>query len=316
MTDPISPPTKLKKRRWLQFSLRSMLILTALISAWLAFYYIPAQRVDRAAKALQEKGISVSYDYQHVPGTSAFSYSFRVPQPGPAFLRKLFGDGLFQQAESINRDHTVLQADDLSPLEMMPTVRHISFYACQIGDEHLKHLAGMRLLELLNVGEGQITDQGLANLYHLTELRILALSKHQIRGDGLKHLSGLVKLTGLYLYYNPISDDSLANLKSLTNLEMLGLSHTDISDEGLKHLANLKNLQYLSVGGTKVTHDGAMKLQADLPNCYIEPFSPQNHPVFQAMQAKQLAEMQAVQDDFKRTNTYIQKLTGGAAGVK
>jgi hypothetical protein len=212
MTDPPSPPTKLNKRRWLQFSLRSMLILTALISAWLAFYYIPSKRADRAAKALQEKGISVCYDYQHVPGTSPFSYSSRVPQPGPALLRKLFGDGLFQHAESINRDHAVLQADDLSPLELLPTVRHISFYACQIGDEHLKHLAGMRLLELLNLSEGQITDQGLSNLAHLTELRTLALAHNQIHGDGLKHLAGLAKLTSLFLYYNPISDDILGIL--------------------------------------------------------------------------------------------------------
>ena len=302
-----------RKRRWLQFSLRTMLIVTALISAWLAFYYIPAQRADRAAKALQEKGISVSYHFQHVPGTQPFSYSFRVPQPGPEFLRKLFGDGLFQQAESINRDHAVLQADDLSPLEMIPTIRHISFYACQIGDDHLKHLAGMRLLELLNVSEGQITDQGLSNLAHLTELRTLALSHNQIHGDGLKHLAGLANLTSLFLYYNLISDDALANLESLTNLEMLGLASPNITDEGLKHLANLKKLQYLSVGGTKVTREGAMTLQAELPNCYIEPFSPQDHASFQAMQAKQKAEMQAMQDDFKRTNAYIQKLTGGGA---
>ena len=316
MADPTPPPAKIKKRRWLQFSLRTFLLAIAIISAWLAFVYIPAKRADRAAKALQEKGISVSYDYQHVPGTSPFSYSFRVPQPGPAFLRKLFGDGLFQQAESINRDHAVLQADDLSPLEMIPTVRHISFYACQIGDEHLKHLAGMRLLELLNLSEGQITDQGLSNLAHLTELRTLALSHNQIHGDGLKHLSGLVKLTGLYLYYNPISDDSLANLTSLTNLETLGLSHTDITDEGLKHLANLKKLQYLSIGNTKVTRNGAMKLQIELPNCYIEPFSPPDHASYQAMQAKQKAEMQAMQDDFKRINAYLQKLTGGTASSK
>jgi hypothetical protein len=316
MTDPTSPPTKLKKRRWLQFSLRTFLLTIALISAWLAFYYIPAQRADRAAKTLQDKGISVCYDYQHVPGTSPFSYSFRVPQPGPAFLRKLLGDGLFQHAESINRDHAVLKADDLSPLETIPTIRHILFYACQIGDEHLKHFAGMRLLELLSVGEGQITDQGLSNFTHLTELRTLGLAHNQIHGDGLKYLSSLSKLTGLFLYDNPISDDSLANLESLTNLEMLGLGSPDITDEGLKHLANLKKLQYLSVGGTKVTREGAMKLQAEIPNCYIEPFSPQDHPAFQAMQAKQQEEMKAMQDDIKRTNAYVQKLTSGTPGSK
>jgi hypothetical protein len=316
MADSPSPPTKLSKRRWLQFSLRTFLLMIALISAWLAFYYIPAQRTDRAAKASQEKGISVSYDYQHVPGTSPFSYSSRVPQPGPAFLRKLFGDGLFQHAESISRDHAVVKADDLSPLESIPTIRSVSFATCQIGDEHLKHLVGLRRLENLGLYEGQITDQGLLNLAHLTELRTLDLSKNQIHGDGLKHLASLTKLTGLFLYNNPISDDSLANLESLTNLEMLGLGSPNITNEGLKHLANLKKLQYLSVGSTKVTREGAMKLQAELPNCYIEPFSPRDHAAYQAFQAKQRAEMQAHRDDVKRSDEYVQKLTGGAAASK
>jgi hypothetical protein len=316
MPDPTSQPTKRNNRRWLQFSLRTMLIMTALISAWLAFVFIPAQRADRATKALQEKGMSVSYDFQHVPGTSPYHYSSRVPQPGPAFLRKLFGDGLFQHAESISRDHSVVKADDLSPLEAIPTIRSVSLAHCQIGDEHLKHLAGLQHLELLNVGKGQITERGLSNLAHLTELRTLDLSDNQIHGDGLKHLSSLTKLTWLFLYGNPISDDSLANFERLTNLEMLGLSGKNITDEGLKHLANLKKLQYLSVGGTKVTREGAMKLQAELPNCYIEPFSPQDHAWLQALNAKGRAEAQAIQDDIKCTNAYIQKLTGGGATSK
>ena len=97
---------------------------------------------------------------------------------------------------------------------------------------------------------------------------------------------------------------------------MLGLASPNITDGGLKHLANLKKLTYLSVGRTKVTREGAMKLQAELPNCYIEPFSPQDHASYQALQAKERAEMQAVQDDFKRTNAYVQKLTGGTASSK
>jgi hypothetical protein len=166
----ITKPSSIRKRSWLQFSLRSMLILTALISAWLAFVYIPAKQADLAAKALQEKGIQVSYDYQHVPDTRPFSYSFLVPQPGPAFLRKLFGDGLFQHAESINQDRTVLKPDDLIPLGSIPTLRSIALTTCRIGDEHLKHLAGLRKLERLSLHEGQVTDRGLASLANLTEL--------------------------------------------------------------------------------------------------------------------------------------------------
>ena len=171
MADPTSPPTKLNRRRWLQFSLRTFLLTIALISAWLALVYIPAKQADLAAKALQEKGIQVCYDYQHVPGTRPFSYSFLIPQPGPEFLRILFGDGLFQNAESINQDRKVLKADDLIPLGSIPTLRSIALTTCHIGDGHLTHLVGLRKLERLSLHEGQITDQGLASLANLTELR-------------------------------------------------------------------------------------------------------------------------------------------------
>jgi Leucine-rich repeat (LRR) protein len=196
-----------------------------------------------------------------------------VRQPGPTLLRNLLGDGLFQHAESISLDHKQFLADDLTLLERIPTIRSVSFGWCRIGDEHVKHLAGLRRLELLQLDDGLISDRGLSNFARLTELQILSLEVNQIHGDGLQYIAGLAKLSNLNLDWNPISDDGLINLESLTNLEMLGLGHTKISDEGIVHLAHLKKLKYLNVGDTQVTRAGAMKLQVELPNCNIEPFT-------------------------------------------
>jgi hypothetical protein len=97
---------------------------------------------------------------------------------------------------------------------------------------------------------------------------------------------------------------------------MLVLNETDVTDEGLMHLANSKKLTYLSVSDKKVTRAGAMRLQAELPNCDIEPFSPRDAAWLQVLNAKGQAFRQSIQDDVKRTNAYVQKLTGGTAGSK
>ena len=87
MVDPSASSAKLKKRRWLQFSLRTLLLLVAVISGWLGLVYLPAKRADLATKDLERLGVEVYYDYQHVPGTVKHNYSHLVPKPGPAYLR-------------------------------------------------------------------------------------------------------------------------------------------------------------------------------------------------------------------------------------
>jgi hypothetical protein len=290
MPDPTPPPTKLKKRRWLQFSLRSMLILTALISAWLAFYYVPAKRADRAIKALQAVGVQVSYDYQHVPGTSEHGYSYQVPPPGLPLVRAIFGAGFFQHADQVILDHKPLKADDVSLVERLPTISDLWLDGCGIGDESMVYLSNLRHLDFLLLRDNQITDLGLPQLENLTALETLDLTNNRITNDGLAYLA------------------------KLTNLKALWLDGTDISDDGLKHLAPLKALTLLSVNHTAVTSSGAAKFHAHLPNCRIQPYLSADEEA--AIRTSQKAQMQAIQDDYKRTNEYIRKLTGGTVGSK
>jgi hypothetical protein len=260
------------KLRWLQFSLRTFMVVIAVIAAWMAFYYLPATRSDRATKALERIGAEVRYDYERV----ADGYRSQTPKPGLAFLHAILGDGLFQHAETVSLARHNLKAEELAPLESIPTVQELGIYESQLKDEHLVHLAGLRRLKWLVLDGGQITDQGLATLANLTDLQSLQIADNQIHGSGLKHLADLTHLENLFLISNPIIDDSLVNIAALKNLKMLSLAGTEVTDEGLRHLVDLKTLNYLDVQNTKVTRAGAVKLKADLPNCVIDPFFPQN----------------------------------------
>src|SRR5262249_10216224 len=52
------------KRRWFRYSLRTLLVLTALICVVLAFKIVPALDRKRAVSAVQELGGQVIYDYE------------------------------------------------------------------------------------------------------------------------------------------------------------------------------------------------------------------------------------------------------------
>lgn len=55
----------------------------------------------------------------------------------------------------------------------------------------------------------------------------------------------------------------------MTSLECLWLERTNVTDAGLMQLSALKCLKRLYLGGTAVTDDGANKLNAVLPECWI-----------------------------------------------
>jgi hypothetical protein len=116
----------------------------------------------------------------------------------------------------------------------------------QVRDEELKHLAGLKNLQALNLYRTQVTDAGLKELVGLTGLQALNLYGTKVTDAGLKHLAGL------------------------KNLQRLGLHWTNVTDDGLKYLAGLENLQTLQLVKTSVTHAGEDELRKALPRCIID----------------------------------------------
>jgi hypothetical protein len=77
-------------------------------------------------------------------------------------------------------------------------VRRLHLTDCDIGDEHLLHLAPLGKLMELGLSKNHVTDAGLAQLAGLTKLRTASLTKNQIGDAGLAHLAGMTGLKQLF----------------------------------------------------------------------------------------------------------------------
>src|SRR5262249_33382989 len=149
----------------------------------------------------------------------------------------------------------------------------------------LKHLAGLKQLQFLNLDRTRVTDAGLKHLagLKLKSLRIppsamtdLGLKNYlaaveeahppspflyQVTDQGLKELARFKNLERLGLGKN-VTDAGLKELAGLKSLQILWLTHTKVTDAGMKELAGLKNLQTLWLDHTNVTGVGLRELAA------------------------------------------------------
>ena len=95
---------------------------------------------------------------------------------------------------------------------------------------------------------------------------------------------GLMRLKRLTLTDRHFTDAGLESIQGLTSLERLDLGFClGVTDAGLENLKGLTNLRYLDLSFTDTTDEGAVTLQAALPNCEIHsedswPNNPQAQP--------------------------------------
>jgi hypothetical protein len=265
-----TPPTTVPRRKWygrlLRFRLSTFLIAIALIAAWLAFYYSPQKRAERATQALRDSGVKVHFDYQR---TSERGYSSKREPPGPTYLRAAVGEGFFQNTEWINLRDKRLTTTDLLPLAQLPGLRMLTLPKCDLGDEHLRAMRGLRQLKVLDLADNQITDAGLEHLAEMVDLNTIQLCNNPIQGPGLANLRKCSKLKMLVLMDTSLTDEGAAEIGKLESLEILNVSRTQITDAGLKHFEKLHHLQSLDILETKATRQGLEALRQAMPACGI-----------------------------------------------
>ena len=209
---PQAEPPK-RKRRWFQFSLRTMMIFTlicAIPCAWLGNKIEQKRREREVVKAIRDFGGLVTFDYEMVGGSS-----FPPPRPeapGPTWLRDLLGQDFFSD------------------------VGEVILLGRNFGDDDLEKLKGFTQLQSLNLDATKVTNSGLTNLNGFTQLRFLSLDKTEIDDAGLANLKGLAHLQYLYLNNTNVGDAGLASLKELTELRTLSLSKTKATDAGVRDL--------------------------------------------------------------------------------
>ncbi len=148
-----------------------------------------------------------------------------------------------------------------------------------IGDDLLKEVAKLQMLQVLDLTHTQITDAGLKHLAPLKKLKQLSLTCTNVTDEALANLAPLTSLERLYVHNNfikdgefvkfvKLTDQGLANLAPLKKLSYLNVSGTGITDAGLEHLKELPKLKQLSIGHTAVTPEAIGRIREQMPTLH------------------------------------------------
>src|SRR5436190_2347454 len=189
-----------KRRRWWQFTLRSLLVLTLLLSlplAWVRNEMAHKRREEVLADAIHRAG-----------GTAVQSAVNRLNIPDrlvvPWETADPFGGDSWTQAYRItrvelDRGNAAEFRSLLARLKQLPYLRELDLSYTQVRDADLREVGQLAKLTDLNLAGAHVGDEGIEHVLRLPELRKLALDYTNITDDGLKRLARLSGLQELSL---------------------------------------------------------------------------------------------------------------------
>lgn len=233
MTASAEPAPTRPKRRWLQFSLRTMLVLVLLVAVlcgWLRHKVNQSEQERRAVEAILAMGGKV--EYEHEKGGQA-------DPPGPAWLRALLGDYFFARVDYVR-------------------------YPRGVGDESLVHLDRLRHLKTLHLGGTSVTNAGLAHVTNHRELVGLNLRATSVTDAGIAQLECLPNLTWLLLDHTPITDRGVETLLQFDWLEGVGLDGTLVSADGFRKMQTALGLDIFMGPWTPAPSEAERRIAAAL----------------------------------------------------
>jgi len=241
------------KRRWMQISLRTLLVLFTALCVVLSLWVVPAERQRRAVETIRALGGNISYG----------------KVPSETFLGR-WRQAYLEEVKIVDLDATpVTDAGLAHLLRGLTSLEGLVLTNTGVTDAGLAHVQGLTGLRVLGLYKTQVTDAGLRHVQGLTGLQTLRLDFTHVTDAGLHDLHGLTGLEMLTLNNTQVTDAGLAHLQGLTRLQDLQLKNTQVTDAGLVHLQGLRSLRQLYLGGTQVTNAGVTRLRQALPNCQI-----------------------------------------------
>jgi Leucine-rich repeat (LRR) protein len=117
----------------------------------------------------------------------------------------------------------------------------------------LAPLAQLPHLQTLKLSGSNLSDVTIARLQCAESLTTLDLSYTLIRDDSLAAIGRCKNLRVLRLRGCNFTDDGLRHIAQCSQLERLDLAYTQVTDEGIKHLLALDHLKKIDVSETKIT---------------------------------------------------------------
>jgi hypothetical protein len=252
--------TQLRKRRWLRFSLRALLVFTALLCAWLGWITYGINQQRHAVAVLESSGAQIDYlAFSAFPPWNAIlsrRMKMWIHESLPADLRRV---------TQVTIEGPNLVEDDLKLLADFPHLRYLSLSGPAVTDASLVHIKRLKRLDCLKLMDSNVTDAGLNGISERANLEILILSGTPITDAGISHLGGLTKLDELYMSDTAVTGKCLSKLAQIKSLRCLKLDGTNVCGEGLAHLEKMPKLEVVVLKGTPITEsdmpflDGLLK---------------------------------------------------------
>jgi hypothetical protein len=266
MAEKIQLATAAKKRRWLRFGLRTLLVLVTLLCVWLGWLMHGVHKQRRVVARLEKHGAELVY----FPVFTMPPWNDILPPSVRARLNAALPSDDWRRLISVQIDSVDFQDEDLDILADLPHLNRLRLPGTSITDVGLRRLAGLKAgyLILLDLRETMITDAGLAQLGELKGLEWLFLGGPGITDTGLGHVAKLIDLEYLSLEDTQVTDAGIAHLLSLQMLDDLSLDRTRVTGKCLEDLAAIKSLRVLDLRETQVRGEGLAQL-AKLPKLEV-----------------------------------------------
>jgi Leucine-rich repeat (LRR) protein len=137
---------------------------------------------------------------------------------------------------------------DITPLTSMNQLKNLWLDDCpNLTVAEIQELANMTWLELLGIGDMNLTTEDVQFVQNLTNLWGLRVSSNNI--EDFTFVTNLPNLRDLYIGRNP-GDYSV--LGSMTYLETLWLTYTDLTTEEVSFIVNYSNVSELWLQNNKI----------------------------------------------------------------
>jgi hypothetical protein len=155
------------KRRWYQYSLRTLLVLVTLFAvacSWFAVKMEQARRQREVVEAIRRSSGSVFYDYEKILYEDTIHKSgspiWPSEPPSPAWLRSIVGIDFFHNVTTA----FVFYDNGLDRLEDLPRLRALYLEGAGITDRSIDQLKRLPRLERLYLSDTKITDAAVNDL--------------------------------------------------------------------------------------------------------------------------------------------------------
>jgi len=236
-------PKKPPRRRWFQYSLRSILVLTTLSAIALAAWSTYRKHLRVQNRAL--------------PQLTKLKAEVDVQPVGPEWLRALPGGEDLFKVVSVNLEHHRLEDEDLACLEHLPYLERLYLAATAVSNKGLAHVATCKRLKRLSLWKTRITDLGMDHLRGLEDLELLDIQDTKVTEAALAHLRYLPRLKKL-IQTIELSDEGIELLARFPHRPVTSVHARGITEQGLWALTGLRRLETLVIADAEMSPESAV----------------------------------------------------------